>query len=84
MKKNCSKPGYICTKRFDYLNSYLKSQKGADLKDITRFPDDMKMPDIYESRMMLDLLDDEIFMSGWKKYEYHKDGPQVAKWENYD
>ncbi len=82
MKQHCAKPGYICTKRFNFLNSYLQ-KKGIDLIEVAQFPDVMKLPELYESTMMTELCADKVFMDGWSSCEFYKEGDRVAKWENF-
>lgn len=83
MRKHCSKPDYICSKRFQYLNAYLKKQKNKDLENTESFPDRLKMPEIYESDLIMGLTAEKEFMSGWEEREYYKAGGRIAKWENH-
>lgn len=80
---HCSKPGYICTKRFNFLNDYLKINRGIDLKDKRRFPDDIVLPELYESSLIVEVTEDEKFISDWHKHEYFKENGRIAKWEDY-
>ncbi len=80
---HCSKPGYICTKRFTYLNDYLSRSGMKSLSDADAYPLNTRMPEIYELQDILGLANDPAFMEGWRRYEYHHDGERIAKWENY-
>ena len=44
---HCSKPGYICTKRFLFLNAYLCNKKQNPLTDNQTYPDDMLLDNIF-------------------------------------
>jgi hypothetical protein len=83
MKKHCSKPGYICTKRFQHMTSYIMHTQATNLEDIGRFPDDLLMSDFYQSDLITELVADKNFMEGWSTHEFHHDGLRVAKWENF-
>ena len=80
-RKHCSKPGYICTKRYLFLNGYLKG-RGIDLNDVTAFPDDLKLLEVYTNETLVSLPEDTEFMSEWNRHEYHEVDGRVAKWEN--
>jgi len=80
---HCAKPGYICTKRFAYVNDYLKDNGRASLLDSTAYPKTVSLPEMYERPEILVLANDGEFMKGWMNHEYHHQGNRVAKWENY-
>lgn len=80
-RKHCSKPGYICTKRYKFLNQQLQ-QRGVDLDDLSAYPDDMSLEKAYKIPAILALAQNEDFMTQWNRYEYHLDNGRVAKWEN--
>ena len=73
-RAHCSKPDYICTKRFIFVSSKA---------DIAKFSDDAELSSAYGSAGVIRLVEDEAFMADWRKYEYHKDDARVAKWENF-
>lgn len=80
-RKHCSQPGYICTKRYQFLNSHLQAQ-GRNLNDTAAYPNALKLPEVYESAALLAVLNDQAAMAEWKMYEYNLDNGRVAKWEN--
>lgn len=80
-RKHCSKPDYICTKRYLFLNEYL-SRRGIDLNDNSLYPDTLALPEVYGSKPLLTLLRDANFMAEWDRHEYHTVDGRVAKWEN--
>lgn len=80
-RKHCSKPGYICTKRYQFLNKQL-NQRGIDLNDPIRYPDEMILEEAYKLPALVALAQDEDFMTLWNRYEYNQDNGRVAKWEN--
>ena len=43
---HCSKPGYICTKRFIFLNAHLCSNGQRSLIDSKKYPDEMLLSEI--------------------------------------
>lgn len=79
-RQHCSKPGYICTKRFDFLNAALVQRGAVSLTDIAAFPDAMSLNEVLPA--IHDIEADEMFMQAWQSHEYYRDGDRVAKWEN--
>jgi hypothetical protein len=80
-RKHCSKPGYICTKRYDFLNTHLQTI-GYNLDDVGRYPDTTKFPDVYSQPFLMALINDAQFMAQWNEHEFHTSDGKVAKWEN--
>lgn len=80
---HCSKPGYICTKRFDFLNAQLEKNRFPKLSDTTQYPDDLSLAEAIKSPSIAVLVQDQSFQKQWVKHEYYKDNGRVAKWENY-
>lgn len=79
-RQHCSKPGYICTKRFDFLNAALVQRGAAPLTDESVYPDMMPLIDVLSE--VDDVENDGMFMRAWHNHEYYRDGERVAKWEN--
>lgn len=79
-RQHCSKPGYICTKRFDFLNAALVQRGAVPLTDIMAFPDTMSLVDVLP--VVNTIENDDVFMRAWHNHEYYRDGDRVAKWEN--
>ncbi len=73
-RAHCSKPDYICTKRFTFVGTKT---------DLARFSDDAELPSVYASAALLKLVEHKEFMDAWRAYEFHKDGDRIAKWENF-
>ncbi len=80
---HCSKPGYICTKRFTFLNESLKARNLTPLTDKQVFADSLDLAELCTNSSLMALVKDETFMKQWHGYEYHKAGERIAKWENY-
>ena len=80
---HCSKPGYICTKRFNFVNAQLDRQKLPNLNDTAHYPDGLSLLQAINSPAICKLVENESFQSLWSSYEYYKEGERVAKWENY-
>ena len=83
LKRHCEPRDYIGTKRFHFLNTYLISQQKAPLTDTALYPDDMRLPLLYESESMTGLVNDTAFMKLWSEHEFYKRKGKVAKWKNY-
>lgn len=79
-RQHCSKPGYICTKRFDFLNAALVQRGALPLTDIVAFPDTLALVEVLPA--IHDVESDDVFMRAWRNHEYYRDGDRVAKWEN--
>ena len=77
---HCSKPGYICTKRYEFTNAALVERGLAPLSDDTVYPDALSLGKALTAVTPLER--DELFMSAWGGHEYYRDGDRVAKWEN--
>ncbi|MDP3778786.1 MAG: hypothetical protein Q8R30_01900 [bacterium] len=82
LKKHCAKDDYICTKRFMFLNEYVKRNSGIDITDVNCFPDDMPLPELYGQEFVVALVKNKEFLRLWETQEYYKEGERVAKWEN--
>lgn len=82
-RKHCSKPGYICTKRYQFLGEWLKA-RGLDLDDVTSLAGSTPLSQAYCHELILSACADAPFMKDWDGYEYnHASDGSVAKWENY-
>lgn len=79
-RQHCSKPDYICTKRFDFLNTSLVRRGAQPLTDTVQYPDEMSLADVVPA--ISDVESDDIFMRAWHSHEYYRDSGRVAKWEN--
>lgn len=82
-RMHCSKPGYICTKRFLFVNEQLASRHLPLLTDAKAYKDETSLSELLSGDVFAELEHDEDFMDMWATYEYHKDDGRVAKWENY-
>ena len=80
---HCSKPGYICTKRFNFMNAQLDTRGLPNLRDEEHYPDALLLSEAVVSAGIMELVKDRLFQELWVAYEYHKDEGRVAKWENY-
>ncbi len=82
LRLHCSKPGYICTARYTFLNDELTQAGEPPLSDRAAYPDSMDIGALLESPR-LDALSDETF-AAWRQHEYHRDAEgRVAKWQSY-
>lgn len=77
---HCSKPGYICTKRYEFTNAALLERGLAPLSDAAAYPDTLLLDKALD--VVAPLESDEHFMQAWASHEYYRDGDRVAKWEN--
>ena len=78
---HCSKPGYICTKRFTFLNTHLCNNGQCPLTDDERYPDKMLLSEIFP--LLADIEQDEVFLSAWRAHEYYQEDGIVKKWQDY-
>ena len=78
---HCSKPGYICTKRFIFLNAYLCSNGQRPLTNSEQYPDEMLLRDIFP--LLGEIEQDEAFLSSWRSHEYYQEDGAIKKWQNY-
>ena len=76
---HCSKPGYICTTRYAFLDAELERLGGPSLSDKTVYPDDRDLMHVLDSGVF-DVLGD-TFLRAWRRHEYFRDDTgAVAKW----
>lgn len=80
---HCSKPGYICTKRFNFVNAQLDRRGLPNLNDAAHYPDNLLLLEVINSPAIVELVKNESFQKLWSSYEYYKEDERVAKWENY-
>lgn len=78
---HCSKPGYICTKRFIFLNAHLCSNGQRSLIDSKKYPDEMLLSEIFP--LLGEIEQDEAFLSSWRVHEYYQEDGAIKKWQNY-
>lgn len=78
---HCSKPGYICTKRFIFLNAHLCSNGQRPLMDGERYPYEMLLSEIFP--LLGEIEQDEAFLSSWRAHEYYQEGGATKKWQDY-
>ncbi|TWP14098.1 hypothetical protein EUA75_03290 [TM7 phylum sp. oral taxon 353] len=78
---HCSKPGYICTKRFIFLNAHLCSNGQRPLIDSKKYPDEMLLREIFP--LLGEIEQDEAFLSSWRAHEYYQEHGAIKKWQNY-
>lgn len=81
-RMHCSKPGYICTKRFMFVNEQLARRQLPLLTDAKAYGDGMSLGKLLADDVFAMLERDEGFMDKWAEYEYHTVNGRVAKWEN--
>ncbi len=80
---HCSKPGYICTKRFNFLNQYLADHGKPTIPENPNFNEDEDLSKLLDSIELKNLTENPDFMKKWQEFEYFKDGGRTAKWENF-
>ena len=78
---HCSKPDYICTKRFIFLNAHLCSNGQRPLTDRKQYPDEMLLSEIFP--LLREIGQDEVFMSSWHAHEHYQEDGAIKKWQNY-
>lgn len=79
LRLHCSKPGYICTARFGFLNGALARLGRAPLDNREIYADEMELAELLAGDA-LDALD-ETTLATWREHEYYRDGAgRVAKW----
>ena len=78
---HCSKPGYICTKRFIFLNAHLCSNGQRSLIDSKKYPDEMLLSEIFP--LLGEIEQDEAFLSSWRVHEYYQEDGAIKKWQDY-
>jgi len=80
---HCSKDGDICSKRFAFVNEQLTKGGQRSLLDTSYFEDSILLDALLKDRSIQGLINNSVFMSLWRMYEYNIANDRVAKWENY-
>ena len=76
---HCSKPGYICTARYNFLTDAMAREGFVSLNDRQVYPDDMELSELLKLSLLDDL--DEITYKTWRDEEYYRDAKgAVRKW----
>ena len=76
---HCSKPGYICTTRYAFLEAELERLGEPSLSDKAAYPDERDLMHVLDGGVF-DVLDD-TFLRAWRQHEYFRDDTgAVAKW----
>lgn len=83
LRAHCRPKDYICSKRFRFLNSYLRRRHGTDLTDHVRFPESTDLSRILMEPMLVNLLEDPEFMSQWRGHEYFQTNGRLQKWADF-
>ena len=78
---HCSKPGYICTKRFIFLNAHLCSNGQSSLMDRKQYTDEMLLSEIFP--LLSEIERDKNFLSNWRAHEYYQEDDVIKKWQDY-
>lgn len=80
LKDHCSNPNGICTKRFKYINRYLKSINEAELTDKTEYPDELTLDNLFDKFLNFNLNRDLI--ADWQKHEFYEENGIIKKWKD--
>jgi len=83
LRVHCNKEGYICTKRFSFLNDQLQKHHLPPLSNRDQYPEDVSLGDVMQDMALRTLCDDEKFLTLWQSYEFFKKEGAAAKWQNY-
>lgn len=83
LRVHCSAIGYICTKRFQFLNNQLVKRGKHPLSDQASYPDNVSLEALLSNDNLVSLSRDKEFMDQWRAYEYYEENGRVAKWENF-
>ena len=81
-REHCSKPGYICTKRFRFLNERLRALGFAGLDDEAVWLGDEDLMLVIESPGIAAVMADLSSYAQWCAHEYYEHHGASAKWED--
>jgi hypothetical protein len=79
-REHCSKPGYICTKRWYFLKEQLRVHSGVDVEDYQVFPAEAGLLTIYHHPALIAFMNDPNSMLAWARHEYYVENGRVVKW----
>lgn len=79
-RQHCSKPGYICTKRWRFLTEQLRVNSGVDTENYDVFPAEADLLTIYHHPALIAFMNDPNSMLEWARHEYYVENGRVAKW----
>ncbi|MDP3771281.1 MAG: hypothetical protein Q8R16_03200 [bacterium] len=77
-KLHCAPEGYICGKRFRFLERHLQDTRSIAFA--TAFADHMPLAEVCTQPLIIGLLDDRGCMETWEQQEYHRTDGAVTKW----
>lgn len=80
---HCSKEGYICTKRFTFLNEQLEKQGVKTLQDANAYPDSQLLSEVTTLPEIVKTSTTTDFKELWDRYEFYQENGKAAKWMNY-
>ena len=83
LRVHCSKPDYICTKRYTFLNSELDKLGRSSLRDTKAYPDELSLQELLASELMEKLMENSELLEKWQAHEFYKQSGRVAKWEDF-
>lgn len=79
-RQHCSKPGYICTRRFEFVTQELSAHGLDSFNDHVRYPGDMLLDQVWPD---VHTLESEVkFMDMWRHHEYYTIDGHAAKWRD--
>lgn len=84
IRNHCKKQGYICTKRFIFINRCLKERGLPSLLEDAPWKPKDTLDTIYSRPEYQAISEDEEVLRQWRIYEYYTENGCVAKWENYE
>lgn len=82
-RMHCRKPGYICTKRFDFVCEQLAASGHATWNDETQYPDDLSLIEASKTDGLRLVSKSPEFRCLWAGHEYYQLDGASAKWMNY-
>jgi hypothetical protein len=83
LRQHCSKPGYICTKRYTFLVDAMH-KKGIVTLDSATLDPQLRLDDAQITTLLALVEADDHCMQQWRDYEYFTRDGRAAKWEIYD
>lgn len=83
LRQHCAKPGYICTKRFQFVNQQLELAGKPSLANAEVYSDEQNLSEVLENASLVELSRNGQFGQLWDNYEYYVHDGQIAKWQNF-
>jgi hypothetical protein len=77
--QHCSPQGYICTKRFAFLQQVVREHLHIEITEIAK---DTPLLNVCDASWLADIQQQQDLMTTWQEHEFFMKDNRVAKWQD--